>query len=53
MTVKIAKNLRRQKLGEVQGRGPEIEIEQKNNKKRKVKNATGKKVGRILVIECK
>jgi hypothetical protein len=44
MTVKIAKNLRRQKLGEVQGRGPEIEIEQK--KKRKGKNATGQKVGR-------
>ncbi len=35
MTVKTVKNLRRQKLGEVQGRGPEIEIEQK--KKGKVK----------------
>ncbi len=34
MTVKIAKNLKRQKLGEVQGRGPEIEIEQKKKKER-------------------
>ncbi len=51
MTVKIAKNLRRQKLGELQGRGPEIEIGQKNNKKRKGKDATGEKVGIILVID--
>ncbi len=34
MTVKIAKSLRRQKLGEVQGRGPEIEIKTKEQQKK-------------------